>query len=115
MNEVLQQILKKYKYVQKANDNLYLFENKKTHIKECFDLYDLGGIPEERFCKRYVYILYDNLTQKEFECETIKEVSSICGKNRDVIRQAIYLKRWLDKRWFCEKEERIEKIFMQHD
>lgn len=103
---------KEYSFIQKCNDNVFLYIDKETDTRKCFSKYDLGMIDNKRIDK-FLNIktdnkqvkVYDRLTEEEEIYENIYEVSRQLNYTAGTILNRINVKKWLNKRYFIEYVE----------
>lgn len=111
-------ITKKYgqklTYIATLPNDLFLYENEKTKVKETFSKYDLKLINNkvidsflkgERERRGTIITVYDRETGNEFECVSQHEVASFIGKSYSTVHLAIKNKEWIGKRYFAEYKE----------
>lgn len=106
---------RKYTFVQVCSNNMFLYENEKTKAKETFTKYDLGLIDNTELDKKLEIIdktdfkikVYDRLFETETVYNTIYEAAKDLGITKDMLYKRITERKWIDNRWFAEKEEVI--------
>lgn len=106
---------RKYTFVQVCSNNMFLYENEKTKAKETFTKYDLGLIDNTELDKKlkiankvdFRIKVYDRLLEEEKTYKTIHEAAENLGITKNNLYDKIVQKKWINNRWFAEKEEVI--------
>ena len=99
-------------FVQKCNNNVFLYKDKKRGFKRCFSKYDLSIVDNKKIDK-FLNIktdikqvrVYDRLTEEEKIYKNVYEVSTHLKYAFNTICNCISSKRWLNKRYFIEYVE----------
>lgn len=105
---------KEYSFIQKCNDNVFLYIDKETDTRKCFNKYDLGMIDNKRIDKflniktyKKQVKVYDRVTEEEKIYKNVYEVSLHLKYAFNTICNCISSKRWLNKRYFIEYVEEV--------
>lgn len=106
---------RKYTFVQACSNNMFLYKNEKTKAKETFSKYDLGLLDNKELDKKlkiankvdFRIKVYDKLMETETKYNTIHEAAENLGITKNNLYDKIVQKKWINNRWFAEKEEVI--------
>lgn len=104
---------REYEFVQKVNDNLFLYKEIKLGFKETFSRADLKIIDNTEIDKivrarpetKIKILVYDRLMETETMYNTFQDVEKILEIGHVKLTKAIEEHRWINNRWFCERRE----------
>lgn len=99
-----------YTFVKICNQTLILYESELGY-KETFSIYDLGLTSNDDIDKKIgtrtwsnrIYILYDNMTEKEKQYNDIHSIAKEINISYERIRRCITCHEWIKDRWFIER------------
>ena len=102
---------KQYIFIKQCNNNMFLYEDMYTKVKETFTKFDLNLIDNKKFDKvlkiKEVNVrkirVYDKLLDTEVEYDTIKEFANSIGMNYSTVLTKIDNHSWIKDRWFAEE------------
>lgn len=104
---------RKYEFVQKVNDNLFLYKEVNLGFKETFSRADLKIIDNTEIDKivkakpdtKIKVLVYDRLMEEERIYDCTKDVAEALHCSVSYINKRIEHKKWIQNRWFCERRE----------
>ena len=106
---------REYEFVQKVNDNLFLYKETKLDFKETFSRADLKIIDNTEIDKivrarpdtKIKILVYDRLMETETMYDEVHDVAQALECSTSYINKRIREKKWILNRWFCERREVI--------
>ena len=104
---------RKYEFMQKVNDNLFLYKEVKLGFKETFSRADLKIIDNTEIDKivkarpdtKIKILVYDRLFETETLYNETKDVALVLNCSANWINKKIRAKEWINNRRFCERRE----------
>ena len=104
---------RKYEFMQKVNDNLFLYKEVNLGFKETFSRADLKIIDNTEIDKivkakpdtKIKILVYDRLMEKETLYDDVADTAIAMNCSVSYINKRIREKKWISNRWFCERRE----------
>ena len=107
---------RKYEFMQKVNDNLFLYKEVNLGFKETFSRADLKIIDNTEIDKivrarpdtTIKLAVYDRLMENETIYNTFRDVERVLEIGHAKLVNCIEEHKWINNRWFCERREVVQ-------
>lgn len=111
--KILKKKDKKYIFIKKINNNLFLYKDMKINTYETFQKFDIAKIDNTNIDKflniknleTKKIIVYDRLFKKEIIYDSSYEAAKALETSNANLLKHLYNKKYLKNRWFIERAE----------